>query len=330
MKKRTIYSLVLAGSLYGLSTVYAIDKSNLLLMVTPLIATNGNQEEVKDSIPIVERVVSNFDLHKPTHILKFKNHYISTELYENTLAIFDTLNLKNIRHFNPKSVGKHFSAPHYLAISPNGHLLISNGWGKGIVEIEDIDGSGWKEFNGPINNEFKAPHGICVDEDGWIYVGDSLHSRLVRFKDMQGSSWQVFKDVDYKIAYSRQLICKDGVIWVSNSYEAREGLNPGQGSNVLKINDFSTGKVQIVYEDKNTNITGILPINNTLLVARWGYNHDIVAINLKTREVLPVKGSYNRLGIPYGFFEDKSKNQIITAYFGSFENNLGGFAVLKR
>jgi NHL repeat len=295
-----------------------------------LSCSQNAQQEKKDSIPVVERVVSNLDLHKPTHIIKFKKFYISSELHENRLAIFDTLELKNIRYFDPKSVGKRFSAPHYLAISPNGHLLISNGWGKGIVEIKDIDGTGWKEFNGPRNNEFKAPHGICVDEDGWIYVGDSLHSRLVRFRDMQGSSWQVFKDVDHKIAYSRQLICKDGAIWVSNSYEAREGLNPGQGSNVLKISEFSTGKVQIVYEDKHTNITGILPLKNLLLVARWGYNSDIVAINLKTNEVLPVNGSHNKLGIPYGFFEDKNKNQIITAYFGSFKNNLGGFTVLKR
>lgn len=147
---------------------------------------------------------------------------------------------------------------------------------------------------------------------------------------MQGSSWQVFKDVDHKIAYSRQLICKDGAIWVSNSYETREGLNPGQGSNVLKINDFSSGKAQIVYEDKHTNITGILPLKNTLLVARWGNKNDIVTINPKTGEVLPVKDSHNRLGIPYGFFEDKNQNQIITAYFGSFKNNLGGFVVLKR
>jgi hypothetical protein len=281
-------------------------------------------------IPFVEKVVSDPNIHKPTHIIKYNNYYISTELQNNKLAIFDTLEFDNIRYFDPKSIGKYFQAPHYMAISPNGHLLISNGWGKGIVEIEDIDGSGWKEFNGIKNNEFNAPHGICVDKNGWIYVGDSLNSRLVRFKDMEGSSWQIFKDVDKKIAYTRQLICKDGEVWLSNSYENREGLNSGQGGNVLKISNFSTGKVQIVYEDNQTNITGIFPLDNTLLVARWSNNNDIVAVDLKTGEVLPVKGSNNKLGTPYGFFEDKNENELIVSYFGSFETNLGGFAILKR
>ncbi len=47
MKKILAYSLIFVGSLYGLSTANE-DKSNLLLMIPPLIAANGNQEEVKD------------------------------------------------------------------------------------------------------------------------------------------------------------------------------------------------------------------------------------------------------------------------------------------
>lgn len=287
-------------------------------------------ERRNENVPVVEKMVSNPNVHKPTDILRFKNYYVATELQNNTLAIFDGLGLKKNHHFNPEIINKHFQAPHYLAISPNGHLLISNGWGKSIVEIEDIDGSGWKEFNGLTGSEFRAPHGICVDEDGWIYVGDSLNSRIVRFKDMQGSSWQVFKDVDRKIAYSRQLVCKNGAIWISNSYESRKGLNPGQGANVLRIDSFSSGKVQIVYQAEDTNITGILPLDDILLVARWSNYKDIVAVDLKSGKNLPVENSHNKLGVPYGFFEDKNENRIITAYFGSFDSNFGGFAVLKR
>lgn len=88
--------------------------------------------------------------------------------------------------------------------------------------------------------------------------------------------------------------------------------------------------MEIIYEDENTNITGILPLDDILLVARWGYNSDIVAINLEDGEVYTVNNSHNELGVPYGFFEDKDKNRIINAYFGSFEANPGGFAVLKR
>ncbi len=304
----------------------------LLLFIISLgisSCSTDTQQDEKYRTPVIEKLVSSNDLHNPTDIIKFKGHYISPELHKNRLAIFDTLNLKNVHHFDPKKIGKKFHAPHYLAISPNGHLLITNGWGKEIIEIEDINGSGWKEYSGPENSKFNAPHGICVDEEGWIYVGDSLNSRLVRFKDMQGSSWQVFKDVDNIISYSRQLICKDGAVWISNSYERRKGLNTGQGSNVLKITNFSSGKVEVMYEEKNVNISGILPLNNILLVAYW-VNNNIIAVNLKTNKITLVKGSQNKLGIPYGFFENKDTDQIITSYFGDFNTNLGGFAILKR
>ena len=269
-------------------------------------------------------------MQKPTHILRFENHYVATQLENNKLAIFDDMNLKNLHFFDPETIGHHFGYPHFMAISKEGYLLISNGWGNSITKIEDLDGSGWEEFEGLSGSEFNAPHGICTDEDGWIYVGDSLNSRIVRFRDMQGASWQVFKDVDKKIAYSRQLVCKNGVVWISNSYENREGLNPGTGSNVLRIDDFSSGKVKVVYADKNTNITGILPLDNILLVSRWGQYNDVVAIDIESQKSFIVKNSHNGLGIPYGFFEDIYENQIINAYFGSFGANLGGITVLER
>ena len=146
---------------------------------------------------------------------------------------------------------------------------------------------------------------------------------------MQGLSWQVFKDVEQKISYIRQLVCKNGAIWISNSYENRPGLNPGQGSNVLRIDNFATGKVQVVYEDNNTNITGILPQKDILLVARWSNNINIEAMNLRSGKSFVVENSQNKLGVPYGLFEEKDES-IIAAYFGSFKANSGGLAVLKR
>jgi len=296
----------------------------------PSVPSGDGQGEWENIPIVVEKTISNPNLHKPTHILKFRNDYVSTELEKGRLAIFDDLDLKNMHYFDPRDIDESLGAPHFLAISPNGYLLISNGWGKSIVEIEDLDGSGWKEFRGMPDSEFNAPHGICVDENGWIYVGDSLNSRLVRFKDMQGSSWQVFRDIDRKVAYSRQLVCKDGAVWISNSYENRDGMNPGKGGNVLRIDNFSSGKVQIVYEEENANITGILPLDDTLLVARWGNKNDIVAVDYVNGKEYIVKNSHNELGVPYGFFEDKDSKQIINAYFGSFEANLGGLAIMKR
>lgn len=291
----------------------------------------GRERESKEDSKTVLNVVAlleDVNLKKPTSVIRFKGHYVATELKTNKLAIFDDLSLEKLRHFDPVTIGENFQAPHFLALSPQGNLLISNGWGRSIVEIEDLKGTGWKEFHGD-SLGFKAPHGICVDEQGWIYVGDSLHSRLVRFKDMDGASWQVFEDIDNLIAYSRQLVCKNGAVWVSNSYEAREGLNSGQGSNVLRIDDFESGKAKIVYETIHNNINGILPLDLTLLVAQWGNKQSILSVNMSTGEVSDINGSKNVLGIPYGLYENDNQ-QIIAAYFGSFQDSQGGFVVLEN
>ncbi|MEA3456646.1 MAG: hypothetical protein U9R26_09070 [Campylobacterota bacterium] len=66
------------------------------------------------------------------------------------------------------------------------------------------------------------------------------------------------------------------------------------------------------------------------MVAHWDYHNDIAAINLDNKEFFTIENSHNELGVPYGFFEDRDENQIINAYFGSFDTNPGGFTVLKR
>ncbi|RTZ99752.1 MAG: hypothetical protein DSY89_07825 [Deltaproteobacteria bacterium] len=299
----------------------------MLLSLLLSTACSQGKQDWPQVLPVVDTIVSAAGLHKPIHILRFKNHYVTTELDEDKLAIFDSLDLSRVSYFDPVTIHRHFKAPHFMAISPRGHLLITNGWGDSIVKIEDIDGSGWQEFGGLPGSEFNAPHGICVDDDGWIYVGDSRNSRIVRFKDMKGSSWQVFKDVDRVIAYARQVICKNGSVWVANTYESIEGLNPGRGANVLRIDDFNSGKVHIIHTEKKTPITGILPLKDSLLVARWGRKKNIAAIDFKTGKLFPIKKSHNRLGVPYGIFKDRG-NRIITAYFGSLKTNFGGLVTL--
>ena len=98
----------------------------------------------------------------------------------------------------------------------------------------------------------------------------------------------------------------------------------------MRIDNYASGKVQAVYESERTKITGILPIDDILLVARWSKFRDIKAINLKNRETVSIENSHNRLGVPYGFFADEHENVLIVAYFGSFKKNNGGLAVLKR
>ncbi len=266
------------------------------------------------------------ELKNPADIIRYKNKFVVAELNTGRLAIFDDLKFYNFRHFDPKSINKSLGSPHFLSISPWNTLLISNGWGQSIIEIKELDGTGWKEFSG-FDPGFRAPHGICVDTDGWIYVGDSLNSRLVRFKDMQGKDWQVFADHDKKIGYIRELVCREGAVWASNSYEQREGINPGVGANIIKITDFASGRIQEILPTPQSNTTGMMVVDQKILFGFFALTTIMGGIEGKPtlQEIAPP--NYQGLGVPYGMFSWPDEGLYLATFFGQFEdkNNLGGF-----
>lgn len=265
-------------------------------------------------------------LQNPSDIIFFKGKYVATELKRNRLAYFDDLNFTNLQHFDPKTIGKEFRSPHFLAISPTNTLLISNGWGDSIVEIENLVGKGWRSFKGIGDKNFSAPHGLCVDAvNGWIYVGDSLASRVVRFKDMEGLDWQVFVDNERKISYVREMVCENGAVWLANSYEKRAGLNPGKSSNVLKITDFDSGNVEEIWANETTSITGLMIFGKTILAGFWG-SRSVDQFNLTNGTTRNVSGVHD-LGVPYGMFHFPAKDIYLATFFGSLdkgEENLHG------
>lgn len=266
------------------------------------------------------RTVTNELLSNPSHLIRFKGQLVATSLYHHLLVYTDNLQQGPWKVFDPKTIGKSFRSPHYLEINSNGNLLVINGWGKSIVEIEDLNGNGWKEFTG-INQEFKAPHGLCVDQQGWIYVGDSLNSRLVRFKDLEGSGWQVFSDKRNLVAYTRQMDCAPEGVYLANSYEDREGLNPGKGGNILLVRDFESGLAEVVVEFPNSNLTGLLKLPDRLLWIEWGGGQKVMQMtgqDLNHHEVLPAQPA---LGVPYGLYWDEPSQRLLTAYFGNLHNH---------
>lgn len=255
----------------------------------------------------------------PADILEFEGRLVVTELLTNRLAILDYPDFKGFEYFHPESIGESFQSPHYMAKAPDGGLLISNGWGSSIVRIDDLKGAGWTRFSGK-GRKFNAPHGICVDADGWIYVGDSLNSRVVRFRDMEGAGWQVFRDVDRKISYVRKLHCDESGVWISNSYEARPGLNPGRGSSILRIVDFDSGRVEELFAIENSNITGILPIKgNTLLVGLWGKEAAIGLLELGEKTFSVAPRVRDGLGIPYGFLRQQGTGFLFVTHTGALQ-----------
>ena len=60
-----------------------------------------------------------------------------------------------------------------------------------IVQVDNVDGSGWMTFGraGSGIGQFLEPFWVFVDKNGRIYVADVGNHRIVRFDDMNGSNW---------------------------------------------------------------------------------------------------------------------------------------------
>jgi DNA-binding beta-propeller fold protein YncE len=123
--------------------------------------------------------------------------------------------------------GPPFHYPTNLAISPEGDLYVSDGYGNARVHKFSPDGRlllSWGEpGSGP--GQFHLPHGIAVDRQGTVYVADRENSRVQLFSP-EGqflSEWtdvarlcQVFIDADGKI-YVAELGFRAGV-WPGTAF----------------------------------------------------------------------------------------------------------------
>ncbi len=87
----------------------------------------------------------------------------------------------------PYMGGEPFCQCTHTALSPQGDIYVSDGYGNARVHKYSPDGrlilSWGKSGVGP--GEFNLPHNICCDEDGWVYVADRENHRVQIF-DGQG------------------------------------------------------------------------------------------------------------------------------------------------
>ncbi|MGJ8583349.1 MAG: peptidyl-alpha-hydroxyglycine alpha-amidating lyase family protein [Marinosulfonomonas sp.] len=83
--------------------------------------------------------------------------------------------------------GKPFCKCTHSAVSPDGHIFVSDGYSNACIHKYAPDGTLIKSWgtagSGP--GEFNLPHNICCDADGWIYVADRENSRVQVF-DING------------------------------------------------------------------------------------------------------------------------------------------------
>jgi len=71
----------------------------------------------------------------------------------------------------------------HTALSPQGELYISDGYGNARVHKYSPDGKlkfSWGE-PGTDPGQFNLPHNICCDDDGWVYVADRESHRVQVF-----------------------------------------------------------------------------------------------------------------------------------------------------
>lgn len=251
----------------------------------------------------------------PTQVVHSNHGWLLAQAYTKTVSKTDSLE----HQAQPLFENKKLNSPHFIATTDNG-LFVSEGWGKQVQFFDFKKGL----LDPPITQDLdlNGPHGICVDHIGWLYIADSINSRLLRVHTQTGES-QVFKDHQKKIAYGRQLLCEKNEVWLSNSYENKFQLNPGKGSNVLKISDFESGNVEVVVEYPDTNMTGIQVINNSkLLIGRWSGKYDIVIYDLKTRKEQGKLYTYDKLlGAPYGMSKDSKNRKLYIAFLGSLDKS---------
>ena len=83
----------------------------------------------------------------------------------------------------PKLSGKPFNRCTHTALSPNGEIYVSDGYGNACVHKYTAHGKLVKSWGGPgaDTGQFNIPHNITCDADGWVYVADRENHRVQIF-----------------------------------------------------------------------------------------------------------------------------------------------------
>lgn len=133
-----------------------------------------------------------------------------------------TINSQNTHVDNPAITGRGqtgstvhppFNYPTGIALSPEGDLYISDGYGNARIHKYASDGTylfSWGGF-GTETGQFHVPHGVFVDDDGLVYISDRMNQRIQIFTG-DGDFVTQWDDVHWP-----DNICmdKDGTIYVA-------------------------------------------------------------------------------------------------------------------
>lgn len=84
---------------------------------------------------------------------------------------------------SPFMSGRPFCQCTDVALSPEGDLYVSDGYGNACVHKYSAAGKFIHSWGRPGTDpgEFNFPHNICCDDDGWVYVADRENHRIQIF-----------------------------------------------------------------------------------------------------------------------------------------------------
>lgn len=118
----------------------------------------------------------------------------------------------------------HFDRPTDMAIAPDGHVFVSDGYGNRRIAHFDADGRFVKAWgsDGTGPGQFSLPHSIVIDSRGRLYVADRSNVRIQVF-DREGKLLAQWPDllVPWGLA-----ITKDDEIWACGSSPMIWGEGP--------------------------------------------------------------------------------------------------------
>jgi hypothetical protein len=109
----------------------------------------------------------------------------------------------------------HLNMPTDMAITPEGEVFVSDGYGNARIVHFNKDGKFVKAWGklGSKPGEFSIPHAICLDSKGRLYVADRNNVRVQVF-DQQGKLLDVWSDVVTPWGF---WVTKSDDIWVCGS-----------------------------------------------------------------------------------------------------------------
>ena len=99
-------------------------------------------------------------------------------------------------HLDVLRSGPPFNTPTDVALSPQGEIYVSDGYGNSRVHKFTNNGDlllSWGE-PGSQPSEFNLPHGVYVDPEGQVYIADRANCRIQIFSD-QGTFISQWKEV---------------------------------------------------------------------------------------------------------------------------------------